>query len=299
MPEEAPNSANSGDVVNAANSETFASVTNAFDVAARTSVGRRRTNNEDSYVVLPQQGLFVLSDGMGGEAAGELASRIAVEEISRAMAEAAPARESSAPSAAPDGPKSPFSEVTNQLGSAVRRANRVIWETAQNHTSQRGMGATVVAALLRHPVLSIAHVGDSRIYLLRAGEFRQLTQDHSLVMEQVRRGLISPEEAERSEMQNIIVRALGAEENVEVDLDEILVTPGDQLLLCSDGLTRMVPDAGIAQVVGESGSPQQACDRLVEIANDNGGEDNITVILLSVKESPRRGLWSWLRGLFS
>lgn len=279
----------------AAGADTYAASTPTFDVGARTDVGRRRENNEDNFSVAAQAGLFVLSDGMGGEAAGELASRIAVDEVTRHIKDLA--RNPDAPLLGEPVPQ--FSPLTNQLGAAVRRANRIIWEAAQNHASQRGMGATVVAALMRAPVMSIAHVGDSRIYLLRDGQIQQLTEDHSLVMEQVRRGFITREEAEKSEMQNIIIRALGADEGVKVDLDEVFVIPGDRVILCSDGLTKMVPDEGIAQVASEAATPQQACDRLVEIANENGGEDNVTVVVVSLKQAPRKNFWNWLKSLFS
>ena len=279
----------------AAGETAFSASTAEFEVGARTDIGRHRSNNEDNFSIVPELGLFVLSDGMGGEAAGELASRIAVEEISRQMKELA--RNGSAPLSGDPNPQ--FSEDTNQLAAALRRSNRVIWEAAQQHASQRGMGATVDAALLQGPVLSIAHVGDSRIYLLHGGQLQQLTEDHSLVMEQVRRGLMTREEAEQSEMQNVLIRALGTEENVTVDLDEVFVTPGDQVLLCSDGLTRMITESGIAQVIGEAQTPKQACDRLVEIANDNGGADNITVVVVRLKDASRKGLWGWLKGVFT
>jgi protein phosphatase len=266
-----------------------------LEVAARTDVGRHRANNEDNFSVAEELGLFVLSDGMGGEAAGELASKIAVEEVTRHMGEFA--RNSQLPAIGEASPQ--LSAVTNQLGGAVRRSNRIIWEAAQHHASQRGMGATVVVAAIQMPVMSIAHVGDSRIYLLRGGSLQQLTQDHSLVMEQVRRGLITREQAEKSEMQNIIIRALGADETVQVDLDEVFVMPGDHVILCSDGLTKMVPDEGIAQVVGEAATPRQAAERLVEIANENGGEDNISVIVVTIKQAHKRSFWNWLKSLFS
>jgi PPM family protein phosphatase len=195
-------------------------------------------------------------------------------------------------------PNAQFGDLTNHLASAVRRANRVIWDAAQHHATQRGMGATVVAVLLRPPMISITHVGDSRIYLLRDSQLQQLTQDHSLVMEQVRRGLITREEAERNEMRNIIVRALGADENVEVDMDELCIAPGDRLVLCSDGLTSMLNDEGIAQVVSEAATTEQACERLVQIANDHGGDDNVTVIVLRVMEPRPRGFWGWFKRLW-
>lgn len=274
---------------------SFHANTDLFDVSARTDVGRRRANNEDNFVVVPEIGLFVLCDGMGGEAAGELASKIGVEEVARHMKDVA--RNGNTPIIGDANEQ--LSQITNHLGSAIRRSNRVIWEAAQHHASHRGMGSTIVAASLQTPVLSIAHVGDSRIYLLRAGQLQQLTEDHSLVMEQVRRGLLTREEAEKSDMQNIIVRALGAEENVKVDLDEVFLMPGDQVIFCSDGLTKMIPDDGIAQVAGEAESARHACERLIEIANENGGEDNVTVIVVRVKEAVPKGFWAWLKRLFS
>jgi len=265
-----------------------------FDLGAKTDVGRKRANNEDNLTVVPEINLYVLSDGMGGEAAGEMASKLAIETISACLQEAAGNnRKLMVGESNPE-----VSEATNQLASAVRLSNQAIWEAAQRHASQRGMGATVVSAWMRGPVMSIAHVGDSRIYLLRDGQLQQLTQDHSLVMEQVRRGLITREEAQRSEIQNIIIRALGAEETVQVDTDEVFLMPGDQVVLCSDGLSRMVPDAGIAQIVSEALTPQQAADRLVEVANENGGEDNVSVIVVRVKEARPRGLWALFKSLF-
>src|SRR3989304_2379651 len=161
------------------------------------------------------------------------------------------------------------------------------------------MGSAVVAAKDTGNVLSIAHVGDSRIYRFHGGELRQLTQDHSLVMEQVRKGLISLEEAEQSELANVIVRALGAEPTVEVDLDELWLHEGDQVLLCSDGLTRMASDTQIAQVLSEPWTAQQACERLVEVANENGGEDNVTVIVVRFRALPARSLGKKKNNSFS
>lgn len=265
-----------------------------FVVGARTDVGQRRSNNEDAFAMVPQMNLYVLSDGMGGQAAGEVASKLAVETITGSLKQASEAGQKVV--YGDDNPN--VSEFTNQLASAIRLSNQAIRETAKKHASQRDMGATIVTSWMQGQVMSIAHVGDSRIYLLRGEEMKQLTEDHSLVMEQVRRGLISREEAERSEMQNIIVRALGAEDSVNVDVDEVFLMPGDFVVLCSDGLTKMLPDEGIARVIRETSSPQEAADRLVDIANENGGEDNVTVIVVQVKEAKPRGLLALLKLLF-
>lgn len=265
-----------------------------FDIGARTDIGRKRSNNEDNLTVVPELNLCVLSDGMGGEAAGELASKMAIDTIASCLQEAAGNNRRLSFGE----PNPQVSETTNELASAIRLSNQAIWEAAQRHASQRGMGATVVGAWVNGAIMSIAHVGDSRIYLYRGGQLQQLTLDHSLVMEQVRRGLITREEAERSEMQNIIIRALGAEETVEVDVDEVFLMPGDQVMLCSDGLTRMVPDAGISEIIADAASSQEAADRLVDAANNHGGEDNISVIVVRVREPRPRSLWALMKSLF-
>jgi protein phosphatase len=148
------------------------------------------------------------------------------------------------------------------------------------------MGSTIVAALVRGNSLAIGHVGDSRIYLVRQGAIQQLTQDHSLVMEQVRRGYITLEQAQKSEMQNIILRALGSEEAVEADVEDLVAVPGDVLLMASDGLTRYVQDEEILRIVEGPGGLEQACGELVKIARDRGGEDNITCLLVRVVNRP-------------
>ena len=261
-----------------------------IEVGARSDVGMVRHNNEDCFAVDLPLNLLVLCDGMGGQAAGEVASKLAVDVIMEHCRQA---------SKNPQLPlvgdlQEEFSPQTNRLGSGIRLSNQAIREAAESSPSKSGMGSTVVAAWITGNVLGIAHVGDSRIYLLRDGNLQQLTLDHSLVMEQVRKGLMSREEAEKSSLSNVIVRALGAEPTVKVDVDEMWVKEGDQILLCSDGLTRMVSDEGIGQVLAEATSAQQASDRLVEIANDNGGEDNVTVIVGRLKAYSR---WNGLRKL--
>jgi len=264
-----------------------------YSIGAKTDVGMRRSNNEDCFALVPQVNLCVLSDGMGGQNAGEVAAKMTVDTVAGVVREAGNGQKVAYGEQNPQ-----VSDFTNQLASAVRLANRAVWEAGHKHVHNEGMGATVVAAWLHSPIMGIAHVGDSRIYLLRDGKLQQLTQDHSLVMEQVRRGLITAEEAEHSEMQNIIVRAMGAEENVNVDVDEVLLLPGDHVVLCSDGLTKMVDNEGIAQIVMEAATAQQAAERLVEAANDAGGDDNVTVIVVRVLQAKPKGFLALLKSLF-
>lgn len=253
-------------------------------VGAWSHVGLVRLNNEDHYAVDPNLNLLVLCDGMGGQAGGEVASKMGVEVIVQHFRES-----SKNPELEWEGQyQDEYSEKANRLAGGIQLSNRAIFEAASGPSAVNGMGSTVVAAQISGNVLSIAHVGDSRAYLLRDGQLRQLTQDHSLVGEQVRRGLISPQEAERSELSNVILRALGAEPTVDVDLDEVWVGPGDQVLLCSDGLTRMVEPAEIAQVLQDAAVPQEAAERLVALANEKGGEDNTTVIVAHLLPSPSR-----------
>lgn len=249
-----------------------------IEIGARTDVGRVRHNNEDSYRLVLELNLFALSDGMGGEAHGEVASGMAVQTVAAHCLEAA-----NNPSAPFFGELQPdLSEKTNRLASAAHLANPKIHNAARTNPAQQGMGATLLAAWLDGQRLSLVHVGDSRAYLLRAGALEQLTRDHSLVAEQVRQGLITPQQAEASEMQSVLIRALGTQEEIEADADEHLLLDGDTLLLCSDGLTRMVTDPEIASTLLTHPAAQAAADRLVALANEYGGEDNVTVVVLPV-----------------
>ncbi|MBI1737646.1 MAG: Stp1/IreP family PP2C-type Ser/Thr phosphatase [Acidobacteria bacterium] len=262
-------------------------------VGARTDLGRVRSNNEDSFKLVPELNLFILSDGMGGEAHGEVASNLAVEAIAAHCLEGGQK---------PDlpylvDPRAELNEKTNRLASAVQLANKMIYESAQKHAAQRGMGATVVAIWINDQRLSVAHVGDSRVYLLRSGEFQQITDDHSLVAEQVRRGILTKEQAESSDMQSVLIRALGIEPEVQVDADEHLLMEGDILVLCSDGLSRMVSDLEIASTLLSRTGMQSTADRLIELANEYGGEDNVSVVLVRVEPRPEALLvrvWRWL-----
>ena len=255
-----------------------------------TDLGRVRTNNEDCFRIVEPLNLFVLSDGMGGEAHGEVASEMAVETIVKFCMDA-----NTDSAATQMGVSEPtWSEKTKRLTNAVHLANKKIYDSAEAHPEQHGMGATLTAAWLDGSRLSIAHVGDSRAYLLRGGTLQQLTSDHSLVAEQVRRGIITAAEAEESEMQSVLLRALGAVPDVEVDTEEHVIFARDILMLCCDGLTRMVTEPEIAGTLQAETDPTRAAEKLVALANERGGVDNITVIVVRVG-TKSRSWFSWLR----
>lgn len=247
---------------------------------ARSDLGRVRKNNEDCYQIEPALNLYVLSDGMGGEAHGEVASNLAVQTVVTHCQQA----ENSRATPTFGEPLPDVSERTNRLASAIHLANRKVFEMAELNPEQKGMGATIVAAWLDGQKLSLAHVGDSRVYLLRAGSLDQLTADHSLVAEKVRVGILTPQEADASELQSVLTRAVGTASDVQVDADEQVLLVGDSLLLCSDGLTRMVTDPEIASTLLTSTSAQEAADRLIDLANEYGGVDNVSAIVLRVTQ---------------
>ena len=245
-------------------------------VGAATSVGRVRPINEDAFLAKAEQGLFIVCDGMGGAAAGEVASQLAVATINSALDGTA-------------GPAQPFAGYrlrTSQLARAIEQANRAIFERASNDAEHAGMGTTVVGAWIDDNVASLAHVGDSRAYLSNQSGLDAVTSDHSLVEAQVKAGLIDREQSLQSEHQNVLLRALGRDREVDVELSEVPVAAGDRLLLCSDGLTRMVADSALAAALDRfRGDPQGACDHLIAAANEGGGPDNITVIVVEVQGS--------------
>jgi serine/threonine protein phosphatase PrpC len=268
-----------------------------IEFGAQTDTGCVRESNEDFFGAAPELNLFVLSDGMGGLACGEVASRLAVETIlTRSRSgDLEPA------SASSDGAITGVSAESNRLASAVRAANEAVHSVAQNSGTGQPMGATVVAVRFSGERMSVAHVGDSRAYRLRGGQMEQLTRDHSFVAEQVRQGRMTEQEAGNSGLQNVLVRALGIGPEVEVDVSEELVLEDDTVLLCSDGLTRELTDAQIAAVLGECAEAQEAAERLVELAKQAGGGDNITAIVLRRAAKPvgafaRMGrLGKWLK----
>lgn len=255
-----------------------------------TDLGRVRTNNEDCFRIVTPLNLFVLADGMGGEAHGEIASALAVETVVKHCLD-----EEANPAAKVLGQVHPgWSAKTKRLSTALHLANKKICKSAEEHPEQRGMGATLTAAWIDRSKLSIAHVGDSRAYLLRGGSLLQLTRDHSLVAEQVRQGMLTAAEAEESDMQSVLLRALGAQPEIEVDAEEHILFPRDVLMLCSDGLTRVVTEPEIAGVLQAETDPARAAEELVSIANERGGPDNITVVIARMLQDSKRW-FSWFR----
>jgi len=261
-----------------------------IDSGGVTDLGRVRLNNEDSFRIVEPLNLFILSDGMGGEAHGEIASSLAVDTIERVCSSSKVDLEVTLAGASGEN----WTEQTRLLENAVLQANFGIYQSSQEHPEQRGMGATLTAGWINGSKLSLAHVGDSRAYLLRTGNLQQLTNDHSLVAEQVRRGIITPQQAEESEMQSVLLRALGAHPEVDVDIDEFDLFPRDVLLLCSDGLTRMVTEPEIAGTLQAETDPEKAAQKLVDLANERGGLDNVTVIVARLQDESK-GWFSWLR----
>ena len=258
--------------------------------------GRVREHNEDTIGTDQDIGLVVLADGMGGYKAGEVASGIAVRTVMSLLKDAVEREDLSLRD-----PSSSLSRPGILLRDAITRANKIIYQTARSQANCEGMGTTVVAGLFFDDKLTIAHVGDSRLYRLRGAEFSQVTQDHSLMQELIARGFYTPEEGQRATAKNYVTRALGVENAVEVDVTEIPVEKGDAFLLCSDGLSDMVDDDDIKLTISTFGDNLQTLARqLVLLGNDNGGRDNISVVVVKVLEAfpARRGMVERFLGMF-
>jgi len=224
-------------------------------VGAATDIGQVREGNEDSYLVV--EPLYAVADGMGGHRGGEVASSLALETV-----------------------QGMFERREGSLAEQVAEANRAVFDRSQNDRKVSGMGTTLTAAQVDGNRVHLVHVGDSRAYLLRGGELTQITEDHTLVHRMVMEGEISEEEAETHPHRSILTRALGVDQNIQVDEGDLEVAPGDRLLLCTDGLTGMVPEGQIREILLESRDPQEAVDKLVKVANRAGGIDNITALIL-------------------
>ena len=246
--------------------------------AGVTDVGRKRDHNEDSFLIDEDLKLFVVADGMGGHAGGGTASRIAVETIDRELRQVRTSQGSvlEVRTALQDSP------VPEAIRAAVERACIAIYSKAQEDPRLAGMGTTVISLLMKDNQAFFAHVGDSRAYLIRGDLIQQISEDHSLVNEQIKAGMITPEEAKHSRYKNIITRSVGFEEEVQVDVMGLLSEPGDVFVLCSDGMANMVEDPEILHIVRHH--PLSEVPRtLVDLANERGGDDNITVIAVQVQ----------------
>lgn len=232
--------------------------------AAATDVGRRRRNNEDAFAVAHEHGLFLVADGMGGHTAGQVASETAAREVLAAI------RASETAGSSP----------SERLRAAVAASNDAIFQMAKRKPELAGMGTTLVTLLSVGGRAALAHVGDSRAYLVRRGRIRQLTDDHSLVGELQRRGELTADAAQRHPHRHVLTRALGVRRTVEPDLAELSLAPRDVFVLCTDGLTVHVKDDEIAEQVDREADEQTAAKALVDLANARGGEDNVTVVVV-------------------
>jgi PPM family protein phosphatase len=286
--------------------------------ADKSDVGKQRDQNEDCAYKRVESfedgdhGLFIVADGMGGYKAGEVASRLAVDTISRALDSLfkpiadQPTIQLPTPEADPDAtvklsssmvkdekqqktrklPETPQAQrIEEQLKTSVEQANKAILQYGEKQSAARGLGCTLTAAVIQHDIAYIANVGDSRTYLLRDNVFRPITRDHSLVARLVESKQIEPEDVYTHPQRNLIYRSLGAgHKNIEVDIFQEPLHAGDILLLCSDGLWEMVRDQDLQKVLSEKASPQKICDTLIDMANANGGEDNVTAVVVLVSE---------------
>jgi PPM family protein phosphatase len=256
----------------------------AIDAFGLTDVGRKRKHNEDAYALDETEGLFIVADGMGGHAAGEVAAKITVETIGEFIAATRQKEEATWPFKY----NHELQFNSNRLAIAIEKANERVMSAVAAQPWLKGMGTTVVAGLLNEKILSLAHVGDSRAYLYRDGELTRLTDDHSWVHEQVSAGILTEEEAKTHPLKNVVTRALGGGPSVSPDLREMEFTPGDAFLFCSDGLTTMLSDEEIRDMVqaDEKKDSQSLCQDLIDLANEKGGVDNITVVFVRVE--PRK-----------
>lgn len=247
------------------------------DATGITDVGRVRASNQDSMLVDKDLGLFIVADGMGGHAGGEIASRICIEQIQSEVQGKFLALLETSPKTHPD----PI--LMNGLAASINFASAKIYEHSLEDPSLRGMGTTATVVKIVGDYAYCAHVGDSRFYLIRKGLIYQMSFDHSLVNEQVRAGILTPEEAEVHHLKNVITRSVGYQEEEDVDTHCTKLEAGDLLLMCSDGLHGKISDGEISKITSDKGL--HAAKELLDLANERGGEDNITVVIIEVKSS--------------
>lgn len=266
-----------------------------LDIVTRSDPGMVRSNNEDSVMANPMCGFAVLADGMGGYNAGEVASGMATALLGAELEKAFAAKEPS--SREPSGRS--WAQVV--LEAEMVKANGAIYQASQSQPHYAGMGTTLVVAVFHDNKVTVGHIGDSRLYRLRGEQFTQVTRDHSLLQEQIDSGLITPEQARHSQNKNLVTRAVGIDPEVVPEIHDHEVLPGDVYVFCSDGLNDMVEDDEIGMTVGALAANLELCaTQLIQMANDNGGRDNVSVILVKVKgEYPvARGWWDRLLAWF-
>lgn len=254
-----------------------------FQAAGLSDRGLKRAHNEDSLSVVPDLGLFLVADGMGGHSAGEVASRQAIETLVDylRMSEDETAR------FAPPAPNPKLSETENRISTGVQLANRDVHKLAEDHNEFHGMGTTIVGLLIDPDgtKAGIAHVGDSRCYRIRDGKIEQMTLDHSWVSEQLQKKIITPEEAKNHRWKNVITRALGHRRDVEVDVQSVELQPNDIFLLCSDGLCGLVDDAALKRIMLSHADLDECVSNLIRAANEAGGHDNISIVVVRILPS--------------
>lgn len=249
-----------------------------IEVAGHSHVGMKRNHNEDNFLLFAAQRLFCVADGMGGHSSGEVASKIAVDEIAGFFDRTGRDEDATWPYKM-DRSRS-YEE--NRLVTGIRLANLRIFERAQLDAKYKGMGTTIVSIYFTEDAVLVGHVGDSRVYRFRDGALTQLTEDHSLLNDYIKAKKLTPEEIEKFPHKNVIVRALGMRDSVQVDVSRFDPQPGDVFLLCSDGLSGMVPDAKLAAILGASRDLETVVKELIDAANKAGGVDNVTAILARV-----------------
>jgi len=245
-------------------------------VYGNTNIGRVRKNNEDAYGIYPDLSLFIVADGLGGHAGGEVASRLAVETIKDGLVSTESYRSSA--------------EITERIIEAIKGANNRIIQRASMMYDLKGMGTTVVVVKLEEDNAMIAHVGDSRMYLIRKNKITQITKDHTVVEEYIRLGLLTLQEALYHPNRHMLSRALGVSYDIDVDVADIQIAEGDIIILCTDGLTNMLSEKEILSAITElMPSPEKITDRLITLANNHGGIDNITVITICIEQNNKGG----------
>jgi PPM family protein phosphatase len=246
-----------------------------IEASGHTHVGMKRNHNEDNYLVLPEENLCCVADGMGGHSSGEIASKIAVEELAEFFRLTARDLDATWPFKMDKSRN--YDE--NRLATGIKLANKCIFDKAASEARYKGMGTTIATVHFSNGLAYVGHVGDSRVYFFRQGVLTQITEDHSLLNDYLKAKKLTPEEIEHFPHKNVIVRALGMKENVVVDVSRVEPQEGDVFLLCSDGLSGMVSDDQMQEILGRTQELDKACGQLIDMANAAGGNDNVTCVL--------------------